>query len=170
MTAAAFADGADYIYRINDDVSALRLDPNPCPCPPPQTHVPVPRRADAQADQNSTAARDSFDSLNLQEIIFLLKEGGMFTNDFTVNQLMKIFTAVNARSSEMEEGDSDQQELDYEEFLQVIGRVCDALIPEASRGGEKYETSLQSWLHFVFLPRYKKLLRDKSQGLGSRTL
>lgn len=85
-------------------------------------------------------------------------------------QVMKIFTVVNAGSSEVEDADDNEQELDYEEFLQVIGRICDAAIPEANRGGEKFETSLQSWLQVVFLPPYKKLLRDKSQGIAKRTL
>ena len=49
-------------------------------------------------------------------------------------------------------------------------RCCDAKIPEANRGGEPFEKVLQSWLQLVFVPTYRRLLKDKARGIGSKTL
>ena len=36
--------------------------------------------------------------------------------------------------------------------------------------GAPFERTLQNWLHLVFLPTYKKVLKDKARGLASKTL
>ena len=85
-------------------------------------------------------------------------------------KLQAIFNVVNASSEDEEGGDDDAAELVYSEWVQLIARVCDAKIPEAVRGGAPFERTLQNWLHLVFLPTYKKVLKDKARGLASKTL
>ena len=57
------------------------------------------------------------------------------------------------------------QELDGDEFVEVLGRVCNCKIPLASRGGEPFEFVWQSFLHLIFLPKYKKLIKKGKHKL-----
>ena len=115
-------------------------------------------------------AQDATDTVNLAELMFMLKEGGLLDVNLSVSRVSQIFTHVNTASDEEEEGDEDEAELCYDEFQNVIVRCCDAKIPEANRGGETFEVVLQSWLQLVFVPTYRRLLKDKARGLGSKTL
>ena len=54
------------------------------------------------------------------------------------------------------------------EFLSLITRICDIKIPEASRGGEPFEHTLQAWLQLVFIPTYKRILKDARFTIGPR--
>ena len=53
---------------------------------------------------------------------------------------------------------------------QVVVRLCDAKIPEDKRGGEPFENTLQAWLQLVFVPTFRRILKDKARGIGSKTL
>jgi len=125
----------------------------------------------AAADQSGAEAQAALDSMNLPELLFLLREGGLVDDKLTVSQVGHIFTAVNA-SEEAEGGDEDDAECVYEEFLQVLCRCCDARIPASSREepGEEFVYTLQRWLHLIFIPTYTRLLKDKARGNGSKTL
>ena len=82
-----------------------------------------------------------------------------------------IFTQVNAAFEELEDGDEEESECVYEEFRQVLCRICDARIPPDRREpGEDFAVTLQRWLHLLSVPRYKQLLKDKARGVGSKTL
>ena len=94
------------------------------------------------------------------------KFGEMFDDKLTTAELTAIFTRVNARSLEEEEGDDDAEELDFVEFLEVLARMCNAKYPEADRDGESFATCLQSFLHLIFLPTYKKLLKKRTEMRG----
>ena len=48
--------------------------------------------------------------------------------------------------------------------------MCNAKVPEASRNGEPFEFTLQAWLHLIFLPTFKGIIKDKARGIGSKTL
>ena len=67
-------------------------------------------------------------------------------------------------------GASQESELVYEEWVQVIARVCDAKVPDQNRDGKEFEWVLQRWLHYAFVAMYKTLLEDKARGLASKTL
>ena len=91
-------------------------------------------------------------------------------DDLTVAKLGAIFTLVNSLSEEEEDGDDDEEELVYEEFLQVLARMCDAKIPAAQRNGMAFEYTLQAWIQLQFLPVYKNLLKLKARGVASKTM
>ena len=61
-------------------------------------------------------------------------------------------------------------ELQYDEFMQVVARCCNAKIPVENRGGEGFEYTLQAWLHYMVVPTYKQLIKDKARGIASKTL
>jgi hypothetical protein len=126
----------------------------------------------AAADQTSTEALAALDSMNLPEFLFMLREGGLIDDKLTVSQVGHIFTQVNAASEDADDGDTNDAECVYEEFLQVIGRICDARISASSREDPEEELvyTLQRWLHLIFIPTYTRLLKDKARGIGSKTL
>ena len=87
--------------------------------------------------------------------------------------LNAIFIRVNAQSAEGgDDGDDDEQELVYEEFLEALARVCCAKLGLSADAElpEPFELSLQSWLGLFFLPTYKRLLKEKQKGLLKKTL
>ena len=123
--------------------------------------------AAADMDVDARAARDS---VNLAELMFMVHEGRLIDAHLSVSEVSQIFSTVNAASEEEEGGDDDESELVYDEWVQVIARCCDARIPEEARGGEPFEYTLQSWLQLVFVPTYKRLLKEKARGAGQTTL
>ena len=103
-------------------------------------------RSYAAADQSASLADASTaDSLNLPELQFMMKEGGMVDDSLTVLKLKEIFAEVN-NGSEEDGIDDDADELVYDEFIMVLAMICDVKIPEARRGGEPFEYTLQAWL------------------------
>ena len=92
--------------------------------------------------------------------------GDMIDDKLTAAQLTVMFTRVNAMSAETG-ADDDAQELDVNEFIEVLGRVCNQRIPVEARGGEPFEFTWQSFLHFIFLPTYKKAIKKgKHKQMG----
>ena len=123
----------------------------------------------AAADQTGAVAQAALDSMNLPELLFMLREGGLIDDQLTVSQVGHIFTQVNAASEA--ENSEDDAECVYEEYLQVLCRCCDARIPASSRvEGEEFCSTLQRWLHLIFMPTYTRLLKEKARGNGSKTL
>ena len=121
--------------------------------------------ADMEGDALSTT-----DSVNLAELMFMVKEGKLLDDRLSGAKVQQIFTQVNAAEAEEEEGDDDESELVYDEWALCVARICDAKIPEEARGGNPFEYTLQAWLDLVFVPTYKQLLKDKRKGTASRTL
>ena len=124
----------------------------------------------AAADQTGAGSLQALDSMNLAELMFVMKEGKMFDDNLTVLALTSIFATVNSSAEEEEEGDDDEQELCFDEFVQVVACVCNAKVPESVRNGEPFEYTLQAWLQLVFIPRYKQIIKDKARGIGSKTI
>ena len=126
-------------------------------------------RAYAAADK-SIEAQTAQSSINLAELMFMCKEGRMIDSTLSGSRVSQIFYLVNMQSEQDAAaglgGDDDESELTYDEFVQVIARICDAKIPEASRGGEPFEYTLQAWLQLYFIPTYKPILKAKARGMG----
>ena len=85
----------------------------------------------------------------------------MLDNTLTVAKLTSIFARTNAASEDDADGDDDVQELCFEEFVQLIAAVCDTKVPADTRKGVAFELTLQSWLHLIFLPKFRTILKDK---------
>ena len=128
----------------------------------------------AAADQTGAEAQATLDSINLPELLFLLREGGLIDDKLTVSQVGLIFTQVNAASEDAKDGDMDKDDAEctYEEYLEVLCQCCDARIPASSREepDEEFAYTLQRWLHLIFIPTYTWLLKEKARGKGSKTL
>ena len=124
----------------------------------------------AQADKSASGSLRTLDTISLPELMFAMKEGKMFDNNLTVAKLASIFACTNAAAEEEEDGDDDEQELVFDEFVQLIACVCDTKVPAHTRWGVAFEHTLQSWLHLIFLPTYKRILKDKARGIASRTM
>ena len=124
----------------------------------------------AAADMNVEAQGAALDSVNLTELLYMLKEGHFMDDNLSVSRVSQIFSLVNSSSEEGEGGDEDEAELVYEEFISVIVRCCDAKIPEAQRDGAPFEEVLQRWLQLSFVPTYRQLMKDKARGLIKKTL
>ena len=77
----------------------------------------------AQADQNSAGSLTSLDTLNLNETLFMLKEGAMMDDKLTLLQVTNIFAAVNAGAEEEEDGDDDEAELCFDEFAVLLAEL-----------------------------------------------
>ena len=123
----------------------------------------------AQADQRTADALDSLDTVNLPELIFMMKEGNLIDEHLTLACLNTIFMKVNASFQETGEND-DEQELDFDEFKDVLARACHAKIPEAKRAGTPFELTLHSWLQLIFVPTYNKKIKQAARGIGHRTM
>ena len=105
----------------------------------------------------------TLDSLDMDELTYMMKEGEMIDENLTLHRLNQIF--VEANSGAEEEGvDDDEDELVYEEFVEVLTMICDAKVPEETRGGEPFEYTLHAWLQIVFIPKCKALLKLKQKG------
>jgi len=121
-------------------------------------------RSYAAANTSAALAHSStLDTLDLDELTYMLKEGEMIDDGLSVVKLNTIFAEANAGG---EEGgaDDDADELVYEEFISVLAMICDAKVPVARRSGEPFEFTLHAWLLLVFLPVYKRLLKEKAKG------
>ena len=117
----------------------------------------------------STGAMAAMGSINLQELVFMMREGKMLDDNLTMATLSSIFTAVNTSFEEAGD-DTDEQELDFNEFLQVIARTCHFKIPERERSGTPFEETLQSWLQLIFVPIYRGLVKLKKDGVGKKNV
>ena len=124
----------------------------------------------AQADQSASGSLGSLDTVSLPELIFAMKEGKMFDNNLTVAKLTSIFARTNSAAEDDADGDDDEQELCFEEFVQLVAAVCDTKVPADTRKGVAFELTLQSWLHVVFIPTYNSLLAAKRRGVLKKTL
>ena len=124
----------------------------------------------AQADQSSANSLTSLDTLNLNETLFFLKEGKLMDDKLTLLSVTNIFAAVNAGAEEEEEGDDDEAELCFDEFIALIARVCDCKFPVEGRKEVPFENVLQKWLHKTLIPEFKMVLQLKKRGIGSKTL
>lgn len=122
--------------------------------------------ANTKAGLNDT---ETLDKVDLNELAYMMKEGGMMDDHLTGVKLTSIFAAVNSGADE-EGVDDDADELVYDEFLPCLAMICDAKVPEHTRGGEPFEYTLHAWLQLVFLPRYKLLLKEKRKGTQKKTL
>jgi hypothetical protein len=125
----------------------------------------------AQADQGSAGSLQSLDTLNLNETLYMLKEAKLLDDSLTLLAVTNIFTAVNTSFEEDEEnGDDDEAELCFDEFLQVFARMADAKHPAETRNGVPFEIVMQQWFHNAVVPEYKRLLAQKKRGVQSKTM
>lgn len=127
-------------------------------------------RSYAAADQVAGLADASkLDTLNLNELTFMMKEAKLFDENLTILKLRSIFAEAN-QGAEEEGTDDDDNEMIYEEFLPALAMICDAKIPESWRGNEPFEYTLHAWLQLNFIPTYRKLLKEKARGTAKKTL
>ena len=117
----------------------------------------------ARSDVYSSEARESLDTINLAELCFMCSEGKLLDTQLTLIQLTSIFDYVNTLAEEDADYEHDDRELDFDEFVLLIVRIC--FLREQWRSLLPFELTLQRWLHETFLPEYERLLDLKKRGL-----
>jgi len=139
----------------------------------------------AAADISSDAARDAADSVNLSELLFMVREGGLLDKNLSVAKVSLIFTMVNLENAlksveellaegvpelaVAEAADDDEDELVYEEWCDVVVRMVNEKFPAAERvPGQDFALLLDEYLENTMLPKYTQLLKDKKRGLGNK--
>ena len=126
------------------------------------------------------AVGSSSDSMSLQELLIALKEAKVLDERCTAREVTRFFVMVNADDeiyvSEPSEakgvgkgkgaGKAARQkgaaELDFDEFNEIVCRICDQKCPAQSREGP-FENTLDTWLRLFFLPA----LRNAGRGVVS---
>ena len=58
------------------------------------------------------------------------------------------------------QGDTAEQELEYEEFSMLIARICD-LAAEAEIRVGAFERTFARWMERIFVPRFSDLVATK---------
>ena len=99
--------------------------------------------------------------VSYSELILMLKEGKLLSERLTLTQVGILFNRVNVQASEAGE-DDDTQQLNFNEFVGLGARLCDAMIPESLRGGEPFEHTWQAWLHTKFVPVFRRVRAGKT--------
>jgi len=125
----------------------------------------------AAADALSAEARGAQESINLGELTYFAKDGNLFDDRLTLTKLSSIFVKVNAGGDGGGgDEDEDEQELVYDEWLEVLARICCLKVGAEPGVGEPFELSLQVWLGLLFVPTYKRILMQKANGVLKRTI
>ena len=121
-------------------------------------------------------------SMSLSELIMALKEGKLLDDPrCTARTVTSFFVRVNASDAiyvpegcccaegevpphaEDKGGGAANQaanELDFDEFCEIVCRICDAKVPAPREG--PFENTLDAWLRLCFLPA----LRGAGKGLS----
>ena len=98
----------------------------------------------------------------------MVKEGALLDDNLTMLVLTTLFSRVNADAA-ADGSDADTATLSVDEFIFLLALCTNAKYPVENRAGEPFHTTWESFLQLIFVPRYKKLLRNKQQG-GRQTI
>ena len=82
-------------------------------------------------------ARSGWSRMNFKEVLFLAKEGDLLDESLSIMSFTSIFTRTNAYGEATGEDDTEggMGELNFTEFISLLGRIADAKYPPESRGG-----------------------------------
>lgn len=125
----------------------------------------------AAADKSSMEALQADDSLNLDELLMMLKDAEQLDASLSAARVGTIFKEVNSASEAAGE-DDDDNELTLEEFLQIFVRLGHAKLrgggegtadSEAAADGKGFAVLLAAWLEEL-MGVYKRVIRDKKRG------
>ena len=104
-------------------------------------------------------------SMTLNELMLALKEAKVLDERCTVREVTSFFVMVNA-DDEIYVADpkggsanSGATELDFDEFCEVVARICNEKVPEPRP--TSLEQTLDTWLGLYFLPA----LRNAGKGV-----
>ena len=122
----------------------------------------------SKADRRSTAAERHLGEMNIAEYLFLLADGGMLTSGLSTKTAAAIFEQI----CQLYQGDSNEQEMLYPEFLTMVARLFDLTQTEEDRRAEGwiFEHALAKWLEEFFVPKFTKLVAKKQRGNAKATL
>ncbi|KAG8459785.1 hypothetical protein KFE25_014348 [Diacronema lutheri] len=144
----------------------------------------------AAADISSAEARDAADSVNLKELLFMAKEGGLVDKELSPAKIAFIFTTVNLENAfkSVEElaaegiaptvaavvsavdADDDEDELCYAAWCDVIVRLVNEKLTPEAREGKEFCAALDEYLEGQLIPRFVQVIKGKKRGIGSKHL
>ena len=112
-------------------------------------------------------------TMSLSELVLALKEAKVLDETCTAREVTRLFVMVNADDDiyVMEGGAARRghrgkgaAELDYDEFCEVLCRICDQKCPEPREG--PFANTLDTWLQLFFLPALRHAGKATSTALG----
>ena len=113
---------------------------------------------------------DSLQQLDLPELLTMLQDAKMLDDRCTARDVITFFARVNLDDELFTAVDgakagtnADSTQLDYDEYLEIICRVCDKKMPERIL---PFAETLDKWLGLLFLPAVKA----KGRKLKMRTI
>jgi len=115
-------------------------------------------------------AAPAVDSMNLGELMTMLKEAKIFDNRCTPREVTTFFVLVNIDDELRASGPGDgADELTFSEFWEISARICNEQVPRELRGDSPFELTLDSWLCLNYLPRLEAAAKRREQTTpGSR--
>lgn len=123
----------------------------------------------SRADVTINQAKGHLQTMNFPELLFLCKEGQLLDERLSLLTLTTIFRRTNMDA--MATGvDDSTAELSFSEFILVLAQVANAKYPPETRGGQPFDSTWQSFLSLIFVPKFKKLLKAKRQGAARQTI
>lgn len=104
----------------------------------------------AKAEASDRAGKSQ---MSLNEMLMMLHESDMFDGELTVREATAFFVMVNMDDEiyVAEEESDSAAELCFDEFLEVVARICHKKVPREREG--PFEITLDSWLCLYFVPR-----------------
>jgi len=108
-------------------------------------------------------------TLNLSELLTMLKEARLLDDSCSPRAVTTFFVKVNLDDElyEREDGQQlDHTQLEYDEFLEVLVRVCNAKVPPDGRD-EPFEETLDTWLTLYGVPALANATKHRAEMRGA---
>ena len=125
------------------------------------------------AAPNGKNEADNDDALDLRELLLMLRECRMLDHRLTCRTVTAFFVQVNVDDELVDtaavmrqagvpvaaeaSGSRDSAQCEYEEWLEVLARVCNEKVPEPRE--EPFHETLSSWLSLFFLPAVRTVCK-----------
>jgi hypothetical protein len=141
-------------------------------------------------DEGEEGEANEANMLNLKELLILFREANLLDGGrCSARAVTGFFVQVNIDDELIDSGDArvatddaggagdgggdddedaretvDAAQLDFEEFLEVIARLCNEKVPEPR--AEPFDETLSSWLALFFLPAVRTVCKARQIRLG----
>jgi len=113
---------------------------------------------------------DRLTTLNLTELLLMLKEARLLDDSCSARAVTTFFVKVNLDDElyVREDGvELDHTQLAYDEFQEVLVRVCDAKVPPDDRN-DSFEETLDTWLGLYGCPALHAAVKRRLEALKAK--
>lgn len=113
-------------------------------------------------------------SIDLRELLLMFREGNLLDERCTARKVSIFFVQVNVddeiksevndaggkKASAEDATGRDSAQCEYEEFLEILARVCNEKVPEPR--SEPFHETLASWLSLFFFPAMRTVAKARN--------